>query len=150
MKMIKKTFRISIVFLLLSFNLFAQNFNFSSPQLLTTAAGDIPTMTVGWDPIVITSASGKHVYASRWKTLAEKTKIFYSKDFGATWTNADPLETVFGDSVFPQLTTDLSGQYVSGIWADRLLGLPNIKIYYSKDFGAGDEYNEFVAMFYLI
>ncbi|NGX35575.1 MAG: hypothetical protein K1000chlam1_00403 [Candidatus Anoxychlamydiales bacterium] len=92
-------------------------------------------LTIGWDPQVITSASGKHVYASWWKPLAEKTQIFYSKDFGATWINADPLETIFGDGVFPQLTTDLSGQYVSDIWADRLLGLPNIKIFYSKDFG---------------
>ncbi|NGX28760.1 MAG: hypothetical protein K940chlam1_00947 [Candidatus Anoxychlamydiales bacterium] len=77
MKMIKKRFLISVFFLLLSFNVFAQNFNFSSPQLLTTAAGDIPKMA--------TSSSGQYVYATWSNGLPGPIKLSISTDFGSTW-----------------------------------------------------------------
>ena len=71
----------------------------------------------GFFPQITTDSSGRYTYAIWQKTSSDSAiKIFYSTDFGHTWTDADPLTSLFSIGSSPQITRDSIGRNAYGIW----------------------------------
>ncbi|NGX32862.1 MAG: hypothetical protein K1060chlam4_00915 [Candidatus Anoxychlamydiales bacterium] len=90
---------------------------------------------VGTEPQIATNSTGKYVYIV-WEDGLAEIQIYFSSDFGITWTNADPLGLIFGDGVDSHIETDSTGQFVYATWSEDGTGTGDIKIFVSSNFGA--------------
>jgi hypothetical protein len=87
-----------------------------------------------WPAIAVDSSGNPHIL---WEDSPGTAEIYYKKstDGGTTWLKSQRLTWNSGDSYWPAIAVDSSGQ-LHVVWSDNTIG--NAEIYYKKSTNGGD------------